>query len=33
MSFILETLVHGLCCGIVCAIVHEVIDLIRKGGK
>lgn len=24
-------LLHGLLCGLVCAVVHEIIDLIKKG--
>lgn len=26
-----DILLHGLLCGLVCAAVHEIIDLIKKG--
>lgn len=30
LGFIIETLIHGICCGFVCAAIHEWLEHRRK---
>ena len=32
-EFWIETILHGLLCGIICAVFHEIIDLTKRRYK